>query len=1075
MKYKVIFALLACLTFTRAVAQGVRIVVPVATDTVVCDGEPLTLRAINEGYPSRPTGLNCDDCFATSAYPIGFSFNFYGTTYTQFVPGSNGFITFNTSAAGAYCPWSITTGIPGNTGARNSVMGIYSDINMATGGGSITYGTFGTAPNRRLVVNWCDTRLYSCGTIESFQIMLYETTNIAEVHIRRKASCSWNSGAGIEAVQNNAATVGTAAPGRNYPGTWTVTVPDGRRFTPNSSFSTYTCDTIPYAGVIDSSATLYWYQGSTLLGSGPSITVTPSVPTMYTVRAVSCGDTSTDNVLVTIGNGPVITGFDHTNPTVCGLCNGTITIHGMVPGESDTVRYYKDGVLQPRVVYVPGADSNIYLTGLCAGVYDSFTVKANYCTSDPAGPVTLTNPSFTISSTSNTEPSVCGACDATITIYGLIPGYSDTIRFLRDGVPQTPVVFTVPASGIVTLTGLCAGTYTGITATMNTCTTPPVGPVVITNPPFGISDTTIIGANCSACDGSFTLYGLTPGQTITVNYRFNGVPQTPFVTTSTATGRVTLTNLCPGTYDNITARLNTCVSNNPGTIIITAPPLIPIAVINRANATECGRCNGSITIKGTPPGEIDTVFYTRNGVPQTPIITSSSPDSVLVMANLCEGDYDNIFIKSGPCPSTTITTSTILVDPPIVPGFTHNIDFGCNGDTVTFNNTSTSTGPLWFVWHFGDGYTDTIANPRHIYVSQGVYNVTLLATNRYCVDSVSVALNLVHPISASFTPIDTVTCQATPITFNNTSIGTGSSYLWLFGDGTSSTVVNPTHTFTNVGTYTVQLINTDFVPCSDTATTKVFVDSQTVMTVFSTDTTICRGTYMTFDAAFTNIGLTGTLWNFGNGDSIKDVNPVLYAYPSPGNFVVSLTATYRACGTVTQTRYVNVLQQPQVSLGANKSICEGSETITLADNVNAGNPMASWEWNTGSTTSSILVNTAGTYYVKVSINNCTAIDTVLIANDCYMAVPNIFTPNKDGVNDYFYPRELLSRGLTAFKMEIYNRWGQIVFETKNVDGRGWDGRFNDIDQPEGVYVFFIEGTFKDGRKESRKGNITLMR
>ena len=69
----------------------------------------------------------------------------------------------------------------------------------------------------------------------------------------------------------------------------------------------------------------------------------------------------------------------------------------------------------------------------------------------------------------------------------------------------------------------------------------------------------------------------------------------------------------------------------------------------------------------------------------------------------------------------------------------------------------------------------------------------------------------------------------------------------------------------------------------------------------------------------------------------------------------------------------------------------------------------------------------------------------------------------------------MARGLTAFNMKIFNRWGEVIFETNAVEGRGWDGKYNDIPQPEGVFIYDIDATFKDGQKEHHKGNLTLLR
>jgi gliding motility-associated-like protein len=87
----------------------------------------------------------------------------------------------------------------------------------------------------------------------------------------------------------------------------------------------------------------------------------------------------------------------------------------------------------------------------------------------------------------------------------------------------------------------------------------------------------------------------------------------------------------------------------------------------------------------------------------------------------------------------------------------------------------------------------------------------------------------------------------------------------------------------------------------------------------------------------------------------------------------------------------------------------------------------------------------------------------------------VFTPNGDSYNDYFFPKSLLSRALTSFRMQVFNRWGQLLFETTRPDGRGWDGRFNDELQPQGVYVYLIEAVFTNGVAEQYQGNVTLLR
>ena len=210
-------------------------------------------------------------------------------------------------------------------------------------------------------------------------------------------------------------------------------------------------------------------------------------------------------------------------------------------------------------------------------------------------------------------------------------------------------------------------------------------------------------------------------------------------------------------------------------------------------------------------------------------------------------------------------------------------------------------------------------------------------------------------------------------------------------------------------------------------------------------------------------------------NTLHDVNPAVYSFADSGTYTVNLQTYYRACPTVTLSTNVRVYKNPEVDLGQDTAICPGSNGILLVDKINEGRPGASWMWNTGQTSPSITIGSAGMYFVKTSIYGCVTTDTIWVKEDCYMNVPNVFTPNGDGVNDYFYPRQYLTKGLTTFTMNIYNRWGQEIFTTNTLDGRGWDGKFNDAPQPEGVYIYTIDATFKDGQKEHKQGNITLMR
>jgi gliding motility-associated-like protein len=971
-----------------------------SADTPSCGSGCTLITGTLVGETPTSAGITTDDGWS-GVISIGFTYNFYGTAYTQLLIGSNGSLGFNTSLAGSGFGWSITRALLGNATVRNCICGPWCDIYIPAGG-TITYSTVGTAPYRKFVATWCHTRMYSCTSQwTTTQIVIYETTDIAEVHIAHKTICSWNGGYAIVGVQNAAGSVATAAPSRDYPTVWSTTN-EGWRFTPDTTSSgaaTYTVASITYSPVPYASSTISWFDSTSgaYLGSGDTITICPTVPTVISAMAAGCDDT-------------------------------TITSITVYPAPSGTP-----------------VSINPLDTARRAGMIF--------------------------------HPRVCGSSDGMVRLTGINPFIVDTLFFSYNGVPQPIRIDSAGSDSVLTVSGLCAGVYDYFYVKQGDCVSNSVAATLI-NPPFRIADTSSTNASCSACDGTFTLYGLPPGLSISIQYDYEGVTQTPIRLTSSGAGTVVVRNLCPGRYNNIVASLTSCspgacVATFTGTIVISWPPLIPIAIRASVQPSECGACNGTIKISGVAPGSVDTIFFSKDGVAQTPVVTVAAADSTVTLFNLCEGDYTNFFIKEGPCPTTTITSTVPLVDPPIVPLFTTSVKYGCTWDTVYFTNRSTSPGMLWYRWDFGDGTIDTNANPVH-YFRQGTYIVKLFASNRRCVDSMMATVSLVHPIVADFRMRDSIICQGVANATINTSTGTPPTYVWSFGDGSTSTQDNPVHAYANVGNYTVRLIATNFVPCSDTTYRTVTVDSQTVMSLHVSDTNICRGATITLSSDFTDIGFIGLVWKLGNGDSVFEHNPVMYSYTSTGTYTIEATARYRVCAPVTTSQVVRVFAVPAITLGEDTAICAGSAPISLIDATNAGNPLASWLWSTGETSPAIEVAAPGLYFATVTINGCNAADSVLIADGCEVHMAKAFTPNGDGVNDYFVPRDLLNM-LASFKLTVFNRYGSVVFQSSNLEGRGWDGKFNDVPQPTGVYIYTIEATFKDGTKRTLQGNVTLLR
>jgi gliding motility-associated-like protein len=415
MKNKLLFALLICLSCHRqALAQ-----LTLGTDTPSCaNTSTIQLNAAYTGYIPTATGLDVDDGYSCTVCPLGFSFSFYGTSYTSCVVGGNGTICFDTTQACGYEAWDIVGAspmtIPGNPNCNAQVLGCYSDI-YSPGGGTISYATVGDAPNRKFVVTFCSVPMYGAeigdcpGDKITFQMILYETSNNIEVHITTKNTCTaWNGGLAIQGLQDPTGTVAIATPGRNAT-VWTA-YNDAVRFTPTSPTVTtgYTESAITYAPLSYAYSTIYWYVGSTLIGTGSPLSVSPDTTTTYRAMSFGCNDTTIayitvpgvatyDSILGIFP--PHITSATATNPVICGIYNtDSINLYGIAQHYLDTFFYSIDGVPQPPVVDSSRADSSVNFTNLVPGTYTFYYATPGGCLSNTVT-ATITNPPVTASFT----------------------------------------------------------------------------------------------------------------------------------------------------------------------------------------------------------------------------------------------------------------------------------------------------------------------------------------------------------------------------------------------------------------------------------------------------------------------------------------------------------------------------------------------------------------------------------------------------------------------------------------------------------------------------------------------------
>jgi len=248
-------------------------------------GIPVTLTA-TYGQVGIPVTMGDDD--VDGPFPIGFDFMFFGTVYNQFYIGANGWISFvpNVSSSGIREAFAVPSAA--NYNPKSCILGPFVDLLPKTSDSYIYYLTEGTAPNRQLVVMWCQTPLYWCqDSYATFQIILDEGTNIVENQIYSKPECIALNKATL-GLQNGTGMIGFAVPGRNA--TFWSASREGWRYSPLSADS-FAVAPIPYKLIplVPGNKISYaWYEGSNLISSEQTVTVAPSQTTIYRATMTLC-------------------------------------------------------------------------------------------------------------------------------------------------------------------------------------------------------------------------------------------------------------------------------------------------------------------------------------------------------------------------------------------------------------------------------------------------------------------------------------------------------------------------------------------------------------------------------------------------------------------------------------------------------------------------------------------------------------------------------------------------------------------------------------------------------------------
>ncbi len=416
----------------------------------------------------------------------------------------------------------------------------------------------------------------------------------------------------------------------------------------------------------------------------------------------------------------------------------------------------------------------------------------------------------------------------------------------------------------------------------------------------------------------------------------------------------------------------------------------------------------------------------------------------------------------------------------------------CNGLSVNFLNLSQNAS--FYQWDFGvPGITSdvsTLVDPVYAFPDTGVYRVSLIANPGYsCADSTFLIITVFHAIDAQVSQQDGQCITSN--SFDFIAQGEFQSYAdfyWEFEGPcniANSTLQNPTGiVWSEPGTYKVKLRISD-PNCENYDSILVTVYPVLEVDFNVNEEIIC----VPREVLFNNNSIVSPgayfYWTFGDGGFSYEESPV-HLYDTPGNYDVSLTvANTVGCidtFTVLFEDYIRAKPRPDAGLDASpREASILSPYITFTD-LSLGE-IGSW-LELGDGQSSDNVNITYTYQdtgyyspriIAVNEQNCydTATIKIRIKPVYNVYVPNSFTPNEDGVNDFFNAK---GEGIKTFLMIIFDRWGDEVFTTTSLD-ISWDGRANSGKKisPSGVYNYKIWIRNVLSEEKSLQGNVTLYR
>jgi gliding motility-associated-like protein len=728
------------------------------------------------------------------------------------------------------------------------------------------------------------------------------------------------------------------------------------------------------------------------------------------------------------------------NPS-CGLSNGSISSQ------------LSGGVLPYTYLWSLGAATTSGINGLGTGVYNLLVTDASNCTKSlSANLIVMPAPAISVSSLNN------------VSCFGGNDG-SATINITQGTTPY--IINWTPSGGNgLTASVLSAGTYIINATDAIGCMT--IDSLIIGEPPpvdvfiSSLTDVLCNGGNT----GSITV-AATGGTGPLYTYSWN-----PITSDSS-----TAANLTIGSYTVNVTDQNNCLKSISATI---TEPILLSASLDTVIHANCYGGLGSATLLAS--GGAIPYNYTWSA----PATGQTGNEA----NNLIAGSYTVTITDTTGC----VTNINFIIKEPLeVITLNGENDTLCLGQSGSLTATAVGgAGNYYYAWQPSGAITT------------GTLPITPTSDITYTVVAYDQMGCPGTPENVSVTvynlTIDNIQAQgASPICpgqntalYVETTGATGPlTYLWNNNLGTESGIYQVTPS--QPTTYIVTVSTMCGLSVTDSVT--ILFNPQPTIALTSANNSLCvPGSMPFFDNSLTgNINDTITMWewSFGDGDISTEKNPVHY-YSQPGTYIVTLTVgTAGGCTSNNLSSPLMIIAHPTPTsaFSVSSTNLELPYDVLMCNNQSINATAYNWSFGDGGTSTLLnpqyIYSSVGVFKIQLiamSQYGCTDTAFAEVTTDADVIFPNVFTPNPNGSqggiynlnnlsNDIFFP---YSSGVIEFKIEIFNRWGEEIFESLDIK-QGWDGFYRGAICQQDVYVWKAYIKLNNGKVFHKNGDVTLLR